>query len=263
MAHFVNPLRGKLKAGAQTFGVWVTMESATITELVADTGVVDWIVVDMEHGSLSYRDVVDHLRAAKGSDLSVIVRVSTIAVDTIKRSLDLGAHGVLLPLVGNAATLSEAFTHARYPTVGKRGLGGERAVRWGEAVQDYVATANAECMVIPVIETAEASANIDAILAVEGLEAIFFGPSDLSQSNGHLAVWEGPGIAADIRRMQQRASAVGIVSGVIGTSEDDIRRRVKEGFQMIGLGSDVSLLARKMRELLKPYRTLAERKPGY
>ena len=262
MAPFVNPLRSKLRAGQQTYGVWVTLESATVTELAADVGL-DWICIDMEHGSLSWRDALDHMRAAKGSDLSVIVRVPAISVDTIKRALDLGAHGVLLPLVNQAEELQAAFSHARYPLAGKRGLGGERAVRWGAAVQDYVATANTETMVIPVIETAEAVANSAAILAVEGLEAIFFGPSDMSQSYGHMAVWEGPGIAAEIARIQGLATRAGIVSGVIGTGEADIARRVSEGFQMIGLGSDASLLSRKLGELLGPYRALAARKAGY
>src|SRR3546814_13494202 len=87
---FSNPLRTKLKSGDATFGLWVTLESATVTEVAAELGL-DWVCIDMEHGSLGYRDVVDHLRAAKGSDLAVIVRVPTAAVDTLKRALDLGA----------------------------------------------------------------------------------------------------------------------------------------------------------------------------
>ena len=144
MQAFSNPLRRKLKSGDRaTLGLWVTLESATVTEVAAELGL-DWICIDMEHGSLSFRDVVDHLRAAKGSDLSVIVRVPTAAVDTIKRALDLGAHGVLVPLIRSRAELEEAFAFARYPLVGKRGLGHERALRWGLAVESYVAVANEE-----------------------------------------------------------------------------------------------------------------------
>lgn len=262
MKPFSNPLRRKLKSGGPTTGLWATLESATVTEVAAELGV-DWVCVDMEHGSLGYRDVVDHLRAAKGSDLAVIVRVPTASVDTIKRALDLGAHGVLLPLIREADELAEAFSHARYPTSGKRGLGHERALRWGMAMKSYVAVANEETMVIPVIETAEASANIADILAVPGLEAIFFGPSDLSQSFGHLAVWEGPGISEEILRMKALAAERGIASGIIGTSADDIARRRQQGFGMIGLGSDVGLMIRQLRELLAPFGDVAERKGGY
>ncbi len=259
---FRNPLRRKLTSGAQTIGLWATLESATVTEIAAELGV-DWVCVDMEHGSLGYRDVVDHLRAAKGSELAMIVRVPTASVDTIKRALDLGAHGVLLPLIRDAGELEEAFAHARYPPAGKRGLGHERALRWGMAMESYVAAANDETMVIPVIETAEASANIADILAVPGVEAIFFGPSDLSQSFGHLAVWEGPGIAEDILRMKALADQRGIATGVIGTSAEDLARRRAQGFGMIGLGSDVGLMIRQLRELMSPFREIAERKGGY
>lgn len=259
---FSNPLRRKLKSGEQTLGLWATLESATVTEVAAELGV-DWVCVDMEHGSLDYRDVVDHLRAARGSDLAVIVRVPTARVDTIKRALDLGAHGVLLPLIREADELADAFSHARYPGSGKRGLGHERALRWGMAMESYVAVADEETMVIPVIETAEASANIAGILAVPGLEAIFFGPSDLSQSFGHRAVWEGLGIAEEILRMKGLAAERSIASGVIGTSADNIAKRRQQGFDMIGLGSDVGLMIRQLRELLAPFREVEERKGGY
>jgi 2-keto-3-deoxy-L-rhamnonate aldolase RhmA len=259
---FSNPLRRKLKSGGPTIGLWATLESATVTEVAAELGL-DWVCVDMEHGSLGYRDVVDHLRAAKGSDLAMIVRVPTASVDTIKRALDLGAHGVLLPLIRTADELAEAFVHARYPPSGKRGLGHERALRWGMAMESYVAASNEETMVIPVIETADASSNIADILAVPGLEAIFFGPSDLSQSFGHLAVWEGPGIAEDILRMQRLAAARGIASGVIGTSADDIARRREQGFGMIGLGSDVGLMIRQLRAAIEPFRAAPGKSAGY
>ncbi len=250
MQAFSNPLRRKLKSGHRaTLGLWVTLESATVTEVAAELGI-DWVCVDMEHGSLSFRDVVDHLRAAKGSDLSVIVRVPTAAVDTIKRSLDLGAHGILVPLIRSRAELEEAFAHARYPLAGRRGLGHERALRWGLAVESYVAVANEETMIIPVIETADASDSIEDILSVRGLEAIFFGPSDLSQSRGHLAVWEGPGIADDILRMKRLANERGIASGIIGTGVEDIGLRHEQGFRMIGLGADVGLLMRQLRSLM-------------
>lgn len=259
---FSNPLRRKLKSGGSTIGLWATLESATVTEVAAELGL-DWVCVDMEHGSLGYRDVVDHLRAAKGSDLAMIVRVPTASVDTIKRALDLGAHGVLLPLIRTADELAEAFVHARYPPSGKRGLGHERALRWGMAMESYVAASNEETMVIPVIETADASSNIADILAVPGLEAIFFGPSDLSQSFGHLAVWEGPGIAENILRMQQLAATRGIASGVIGTSADDIARRREQGFGMIGLGSDVGLMIRQLRAAIEPFRAAPGKSGGY
>jgi 2-keto-3-deoxy-L-rhamnonate aldolase RhmA len=251
---FQNPLRRKLKAGESTLGLWVTLEAATVTEIAAEVGI-DWVVIDMEHGSLDYRDVLHHLRAARGADLSVLVRVPTNSVEHIKKSLDLGAHGVLLPLIRSASELKDGFKHARYPLVGERGLGGERAIRWGLSLEDYVAAADAETMVIPLIETADASAAIDEILTVDGLEAIFYGPADLSQSFGHRAVWEGPGVAEDILRMTQKALAKDIVVGVIGRGEDDIALRQKQGFRMVGIGSDVGLMLKELRTNLRKFKS--------
>ena len=259
---FSNPLRSRLKAKKEAVGLWVTLESATTTEIAAELGL-DWVCIDMEHGSLDFRDVLDHLRAARGSDLAVLVRVPTASVDKIKRALDLGAHGILLPLVRTAEELDEAFSHARYPLIGKRGLGHERALRWGMAIESYVAAANSETMVIPVIETKDASVNIESILAVPSLEAIFFGPSDLSQSYGHRAVWEGPGVAEDILRIKALAAQRNIASGVIGTSAEDIKRRRSEGFDMICIGSDVGLMIRQIRSQMEPFRAMPARKEGY
>lgn len=243
-----NPLRKKFARGETAYGLWVTLESPTITEIAAAMGA-DWICVDMEHGALDYADVLNHLRAAKGTDLAVLARVPASRVDTIKKCLDVGVHGVILPLVNDADELRDAFDHARYPTTGKRGLGGERAVEWGLAIPEYLQRANEDALVIPVIETKAASQNIEQILDVPGLEAIFFGPADLSSSMGYLGQWEGPGVAEDILRIQRSAATRGILSGVIGMSPDDMKNRQQQGFRMIGLGSDAGMLIKQFKQL--------------
>jgi len=244
-----NPLRRKFTAKETAYGLWVTLESPTVSEIAAEMGL-DWICVDMEHGSLDYRDVVHHARAVRGSDTAVLVRVPAITEDKIKRALDLGVDGVILPLVRAAAELREAFSYARYPMTGVRAIGGERALRWGLKMDEYLDSANQEIMVIPNIETAEASADIDNILAVPGLEAIFFGPYDLSASFGHFKQWEGPGVAEDILRMRKLAADRGISAGLVATSADDLKRRRSQGFQMIALGTDTTMMIRSIKGLL-------------
>jgi 2-keto-3-deoxy-L-rhamnonate aldolase RhmA len=241
-----NPLRAKLAAGATTYGVWVTLSDPTVTEIVIELGA-DWICVDMEHGSLDYKDVVAHARAARGSGAAVLARVPAFRIDTVKRALDLGVDGVILPLVRSAADVEEGFRYARYPMRGIRGVGGERAVHWGLRLQEYLAIADRETMVIPIIETREASADFDNIAAVEGLEAIFFGPADLSASCGHLGHWEGPGVAEDILRIAGIARGRGIAAGLMAWDEEDVARRAGQGFRMIGLGADVGFLARPLK----------------
>jgi 2-keto-3-deoxy-L-rhamnonate aldolase RhmA len=251
-----NPLRVKLaERERSTYGAWVTLEDPTVTEAMVELGV-DWIVVDMEHGGLSYKDVVAHARAARGSNVAVLTRLPATTVDSVKRALDLGIDGVILPLIRCAAELEEGMQFARYPNRGLRGVGGERAVHWGLRLQEYLDIANRETMVIPLIETRGASEDITNILQVDGIEAIFLGPADLSASFGHLGQWEGPGVADEILRIVSLAEAHNVVAGVIGRDEEDTERRAKQGFRMIGLGSDIVFMTRTVKALLERIRSV-------
>ncbi len=245
-----NPLRQKIAAQEVAYGLWVTLESATISEVAAELEL-DWVCIDLEHGSLSFRDIVNHARAIKGSQTAIIVRVPAINSDYIKRSLDLGANGVLLPLVRSNEDLREGFSYARYPPTGVRAIGSERAIRWGLRKDSYLNSANEETMVIPLIETAEAALDIENILDVSGLEAVFFGPTDLSASQGHFNEWEGPGVAEDILRMTKLSISKGVATGVVATSIEDAQKRKQQGFQMIGLGTDIDMMIRKTSSLLR------------
>ncbi len=248
----INPLRRKFREKKTGVGIFVTLDDPTVTEVAAQCGL-DWICVDMEHGHLDYRDLLGHLRAAQGSNLTVLSRVPTTSVDHVKRTLDLGAHGVVLPLINTAAELRQGIAFGRYPPVGVRGLSNMRAAHYGPMIAEYVEVADEETMIIPIIETADASRNIDDILAVEGLEAVFFGPADLSQSFGHRGVWEGPGVAEDILRMADLARARSIVTAIMGLDIADIDRRLEQGFEMIGVGSDVYLLMKGIGDLARRY----------
>lgn len=251
-----NPLRAKLAGGsAPTYGAWVTLEDPTVTEALVELGI-DWICVDMEHGSLSYKDVVAHARAARGSGVAVLTRIPATTVDSVKRALDLGVDGILLPLIRSAQELEEGFSYARYPDRGVRGVGGERAVHWGLRLHDYLDIANCETMVIPLIETRGASEDFENIVKVGGLEAIFFGPADLSASFGHLGTWEGPGVADDILRITNLAKANNVAAGVIGWDEADMARRADQGFRMIGLGSDVGFMTKQVRGLMGKFKDI-------
>lgn len=244
-----NPLGRKLQTGDVTSGLWVTMECAAVTEIAVSLGI-DWVVIDMEHGHLDFKDVMDHLRVVRGSDTAALVRVPAIEGAPIKRVLDMGAHGLILPLVRTRADVERAFRFGRYPPDGDRGVGGERAVQWGLTFREYLEVANDETLLIPLIETHEAVEEIDEILAVPGLEAIFFGPADLSASSGFLGEWEGPGVAEQILEIRQKAAERGIASGVMAVDVANSIDRRDQGFRMIGLGSEAGLVVRALRENL-------------
>ena len=244
-----NPLREKLRREAPVIGIWITLADPAVTELVCRLGA-DWIVVDMEHGALGFKDVLAHARAAAGSGTAVLTRVPQLTGENIKRSLDLGIDGVIVPYIKTADDVADAFRFGRFPPHGERGIGGERASLWGLDMGTYLDVANHETMVIPLIETRAAVEEIDAILATPGLEAIFLGPADLSASMGHTGAWEAPGVAEVILDVRARAEAKGVAAGIIGRGPDDQARRVDEGFRMIGVGADTGFVAAAVKEAI-------------
>lgn len=259
---FPNHLRPRLRSGQPTFGMWVTLESPTVTEIAVAMRL-DWIVIDTEHGHLDQRDVMEHLRAARGSETTPLVRLPDFHQDHLKRALDMGAHGVLLPLVRSAEDVEQGFRYGRYAPRGRRGIGGERAVQWGLAFQEYLAAANDETLIIPIIETREAVEDLDAILATEGLEALFIGPADLSASYGYVGEWEGPGVAERILEVVRKAAACGVAAGVMGRGLPEARTRVEQGFRMIGLGADAGLLIDALGGKLQALRGDSVERGGY
>lgn len=242
-----NPLRDKLKKRQTTYGLWVTLESPSVTEVAVMLGF-DWVVVDMEHGHLGFKEVLEHLRVVRGSDTAALVRVPEVGESAVKRALDLGSHGVVLPMVRSAAEVERGFRMGRYPSRGARGVGGERAVTWGLGWDDYLKSANEETLIVPLIETREAALDIDAILMTEGLEAIFLGPADLSATSGFLGEWEGGDVGSRVLEIHSKATAKGIAAGIMARAAGDSVTRRDQGFGMIALGADLNLMIRAVRE---------------
>ena len=244
-----NPLRAKLRRGERVLGLWVTLAAPAVTEIAAELGL-DWVCIDMEHGATTYADVANHVRAAKGTDLAVFVRVSSVGADTIARSLDLGADGIVLPMVRSADEVRRALEWMRYPPHGCRGLGGERAQKWGMGVDDYIATANDELMLMPMIEHKDAVNEIDEILALPGLDFFFVGPGDLSSSLGHVGQWDTPETARAIAHVVDRAKVHGVVPGIYAHGAAEIDQRTRQGFRIIAAGSDLPMMIAHIRETL-------------
>jgi 2-keto-3-deoxy-L-rhamnonate aldolase RhmA len=250
---FKNILKQKLKAGQSTHGLWVTFESASITEIAAELGF-DWVVIDAEHGHLDFKEILEHVRATRNSATTPLVRIQEIEQGLIKRVLDIGAHGILVPQVYGADEVERAIRFAKYPPRGIRGVGGERATGWGMTLADYTAIANDETMVIPLVETVAAGKCIDAILDVPGVDAIQFGPADYSSSAGYLGQWMGPGIEAELLAIKDKIRSRGVPCGIMGTDVANAVLRQKQGFQLIGVGSDAGMMIRSSREAMQALR---------
>jgi 2-dehydro-3-deoxyglucarate aldolase/4-hydroxy-2-oxoheptanedioate aldolase len=246
----LRAFRRKLAANSPVYGLWVTLESPSITEMAVALGV-DWVVIDAEHGHLDWKEIVEHLRATVRSDTVALVRVAQLDGGLIKRALDIGADGVVIPWVESAQQLRQAVSYARYSPEGTRGIGAERATCWGQCFVEHTAEANENVLVVPIIETIRTVPQVPLMTQVDGVEVFFFGPADFSATAGFRGQWEGPGIADQILSMKDAIRRAGKHCGLIASSEADLGARNQQGFRMIGLGIDAGLLIRSLRSSLE------------
>jgi 2-keto-3-deoxy-L-rhamnonate aldolase RhmA len=245
----IKRMRQKLAAGLSVYGLWVTLESATITEMAVALGV-DWVVIDAEHGHLDWHDILEHVRATVRSDTVALVRIPELNGGTIKRVLDIGADGVIVPWVESAEQLKQAVAYATYPLDGLRGIGAERATAWGRAMPEHVAEANDHVLVVPIVESVTGAQHIQELVAVPGVELFFFGPADFSSTAGYAGQWEGPGVAEMILDAKDAIRAAGKNCGLLTTSTANLVQREQQGFRMLGLGTDCGLLLRSLDDAL-------------
>lgn len=237
----LKSLRKKLAADQPTFGLWVTMESPAVSEMAAALGL-DWIVIDAEHGSLDWADIVAHLRSVVRSRTAALVRLVATDRGMIQRALDLGADGVVLPHVETEEELALAVAAARYPPEGHRGIGAERATAWGRALVPHAAEANDHVLVVPIIETRAGAEAIGDLLAVPGVELFQLGPADYSADCGFRGEWEGPGVAETLNEVLHAIRARGKSCGILARSPQDLAARLDQGHRFLGLGMDAGLL---------------------
>ena len=246
----LSALRKKLAANTPVFGLWVTLEAPSVTEIAVAMGL-DWVVIDAEHGHLDWKEIVEHLRATVRSNTVALVRIASLDSALIKRALDIGADGVVIPWVESAEQFRQAVSFARYPPDGVRGIGAERATCWGQCFVEHTAEANEHVLVVPIIETVRTLRQVPLMTQVEGAEMFFFGPADYSATAGYRGQWEGPGVAEQILSMKDVIRRAGKHCGLIASSEADIAARTAQGFRMIGLGLDTGLMIRSLRTALQ------------
>ncbi|MDA0831790.1 MAG: aldolase/citrate lyase family protein [Planctomycetota bacterium] len=245
----LQQFRQKIRADQTVLGLWVTLESPSITEMAVGLGL-DWVVIDAEHGHLDWKEILEHIRAAVRSSTVVLVRLAELNGGMIKRTLDIGADGVVLPWMESAGQLKQAIAYAQYPPKGLRGIGGERATVWGQCLKEHTATADENVLVIPIIETVRGGQHLNEMLSVPGSEIFFFGPADYSASAGFKGEWEGPGVAQMILNGNKSIRSRGKHSGVLTTSAADLAARQQQGFRMLSIGMDAGLLIREMKSML-------------
>lgn len=216
-----NRTKAKLAAGEAAFGCFVRTPEPQLIEYVGMLGW-DFLVFDAEHGPLQPREVEDLCRAIEPRGTTPLVRVTTNDTPTILRFLDTGAHGVHVPWVNSAAEAEKAVRAVKYTPRGIRGLAGSRASEWGlrEPVGAYVQRANRETLVVIQVETQDAVDAIDDYLKVDGIDVLFLGPTDLSQSLGHPGQLDHPDVLAAMERVADAVIGSGVTLGIYAGTVD-------------------------------------------
>lgn len=244
-----NPFTHAIAAGDKQIGFWLSLSSGFAAEVVAPAGF-DWALLDMEHTPSDYMSVLGQMQAFEATDTTAIVRPEWNDPVVVKRLLDLGARGLLFPMVGSVEEAEMAVASTRYPPHGIRGVSGStRATKFGR-VTDYNDRIEDELTVILQLETADAIAEAAEIAAVDGVSGIFFGPADIAADIGKLGKPLDPAVWDLIMPAARKLMANGIPVGTLVMDADFAAKLLNDGFTFVACGQDTTLLARASDALL-------------
>jgi 4-hydroxy-2-oxoheptanedioate aldolase len=256
-----NRFRQAMASGETRYGLWLGLPDTTAAEIAAGAGF-DWLLIDHEHAPFELADILAHLQAIAPYDVAPLVRPVDDNPTLLKKLLDIGVQTFLVPMVESAAQAQAIVSALRYPPAGKRGLGTSlaRAAAWGQ-VPDYLHRANAEICLLVQVETVAALANLTQILAVDGVDGVFIGPSDLSASMGYIGNPGQPEVVTAISDALRAITAAGKFAGVLCIDPALARDYRACGAGFIGVGVDTQILAqgaRRLAQSFKPGKALAD-----
>ncbi len=237
-----NRLRTLWRNDQAVLNGWLAIANSFSAETMAHQGW-DSLTIDLQHGVIDYAAMVTMLQAISTTPTVPVVRVPWLEPGIIMKSLDAGAYGIICPMVNTREDAQKLVAYSHYAPRGTRSFGPIRATLYGGA--DYPSQANDTVVVFAMIETAQALDNLDDILSVEGLDAIYIGPSDLSLSLGCRPVFDDvdPKAAQAIDHIVERAKAHGVYAGIHNGRSDVALARVAKGYRFVTLGSDARFLA--------------------
>lgn len=233
-----------------TVGTWTSLSDPAVAEMAAGAGF-DFVVVDTEHAPLGLETVADCLRAVEAEDGRSMVRVPWNDPVRIKRLLDLGPDALLVPMVDTVVEAREAVAATRYPPEGERGVAAARAADYGRSFESYVETDHRDLSVVLQVESAEAVENAGDIAAVDGVDALFVGPADLSASLGVFAEWGDEAFLDAVESVLEAGEAADVPVGTLGTTTEQIRALGSLGFDYLIAGADFTHLLEGQRRALE------------
>jgi 2-dehydro-3-deoxyglucarate aldolase len=243
----IDKIRAALKSGKTSIGSWMQIPHASVAEIMGNAGY-DWVAVDLEHGAISTHQLPDLFRALELGDTLPMVRLAQGHYKDCKQALDAGAGGVIVPMVESAEQLKMVRDACRWPPAGKRGVGFSRANLFGKYFDLYKEEAQSPILVA-MIEHVKAVKDLEAILDVDGLDALLIGPYDLSASMGKTAMFEDAEFKSTMATILEKASKKGIPCGVhvVAPSPEQMSQRIKEGYRFLAYSIDAVMLNSVMR----------------
>ena len=246
-----NLTKEKIKAGETAYGVFVPVGSPAIVEIIGLLGF-DFVLIDTEHGPMDLETCENMVRAADVVNTTPIIRVAMNIQQNILRHLDIGALGVLMPMLNTKADAESVVRSVKYRPEGRRGLAGMRASSFALAgpLGDYVKEANRETMVITQIETLEAAKNLKDFLTIPEIDVVFIGPNDLSVAMGYPGQTKHPEVQKMIADLVQEIHAAGKATGTVAYDLDTLRKCKEQGFKFI-VYNIIPMIAKSGREYLQ------------
>ena len=240
-------LKYKLKNKELTIGSWISFGFTPTCEIMTRAGF-DWLVIDMEHTAIDFSDCLGLIQIIDNAGTVPLVRVGKNDPLHIKRVMDAGAHGVIVPMINTVDDAHKAVDALYYPPKGKRGVGLGRAQNYGTGFEDYKAWAYKENILIVQIEHIDGVINLEPILSIEGVDGFIIGPYDLSGSLGVPGNWNHPSVVEALEEVQQVLKRNIKVGGyhVVHSNHHEVIDKIKEGYKFIAYGDDMVFFAEKI-----------------
>jgi 2-keto-3-deoxy-L-rhamnonate aldolase RhmA len=255
-----NRFRQALLEGAPTFGAWMQMAHPAPAEIFGRLGY-DWICVDLEHGAIDIESMANIFRAVEAHGSVPVARLPYADTIWIKRTLDAGARGLIVPMVNSAEIARQAIRQAKYPPLGERGFGYSRANLHGMDFAEYIKDANCEIAIVMQVEHRDGISEIDSILEVDGVDGAFIGPLDLSGSFGKTGELDCLEMTEALAKFRRSCKAHGKAAGmhIVHPDAVNIEAALQDGYSMIALGLDNVFLAAGARLALLHARSCGSR----
>ena len=241
--HFVT----RLRSGETLIGTLLSLNSPEIAEAMREVGY-DWLFIDAEHGAFLPQDAIGMLQAA--APCPCVIRVPAAEEIWVKKALDIGADGIIVPMVHDAEQAQEIISWAKYSPDGKRGVGIGRAHEYGLGFEHTINYANHETAIILQAESRQAIENIEQIANVEGVDAILIGPYDLSASLGKIGQVQDDEVQSAIRSIHAACQEAGVQTGIFGVTAAAVKPWMETGFNLITVGVDVGFVTASASQTL-------------